>query len=34
MSFEEAEDHTTYWLNKTADERLNSACFLINRFMV
>jgi hypothetical protein len=31
MSFEEADDHTTYWLNKTADERLNAACFLINQ---
>lgn len=31
MSFEEADDHTTYWLGKTADERLNAACFLINQ---
>lgn len=31
MSFEEADDHTTYWLNKTEDERLNAACFLINQ---
>lgn len=31
MSFEEADDHTTYWLDKTEDERLNAACFLINQ---
>ncbi|MEP6683982.1 MAG: hypothetical protein ABJA35_12010 [Parafilimonas sp.] len=31
MSFEEADDHTTYWLDKTPDERLNAACFLINQ---
>ncbi len=31
MSFEEANDHTTYWLDKTEDERLNAACFLINQ---
>ena len=31
MSFEEADDHVTYWLNKTPDERLNAACFLINQ---
>ena len=31
MSFEEADDHTTYWLDKTEDERLNTACFLINQ---
>lgn len=31
MSFEEADDHTTYWKDKTPDERLNAACFLINQ---
>ena len=31
MSFEEADDHTTYWLDKTEDERLNAACFLVNQ---
>lgn len=31
MSFEEADDHTTYWLDKTEDERLNAACFIINQ---
>jgi len=31
MTFEEADDHTTYWLDKTEDERLNTACFLINQ---
>jgi hypothetical protein len=31
MSFEEADDHVSYWLSKTADERLNAACFLINQ---
>ncbi|HEX5151769.1 MAG TPA: hypothetical protein VFW07_09980 [Parafilimonas sp.] len=31
MSFEEADDHTIYWLGKTEDERLNAACFLINQ---
>jgi len=31
MSFEEANDHVSYWLTKTEDERLNAACFLINQ---
>ena len=31
MSFEEADDHVTFWLDKTPDERLNAACFLINQ---
>ncbi len=31
MTFEEANDHITYWLDKTEDERLNAACFLINQ---
>ena len=33
MTFEEADDHTTYWLDKTEDERLNAACFLINQII-
>ena len=31
LSFEEADDHVSYWLDKTEDERLNAACFLINQ---
>jgi hypothetical protein len=31
MTFEEADDHITYWKNKTETERLNAACFLINQ---
>jgi hypothetical protein len=31
MTFEEAGDHMNYWVNKTEDERLNAACFLINQ---
>jgi hypothetical protein len=31
MSFEEADDHTTYWENRALSERLNAACFIINQ---
>ncbi len=31
MTFEEADDHVTYWNNKTQEERLNAACFIINQ---
>ncbi len=31
QTFEEANDHVTYWLDKTEDERLNAACFIINQ---
>lgn len=31
MTFEEADDHVTYWENKTQMERLNAACFIINQ---
>lgn len=31
MTFEEANDHVTYWENKTQMERLNAACFIINQ---
>jgi len=31
MTFEEADDHVTYWNSKTEDERLNAACFIINQ---
>ncbi len=31
MTVEEADDHVTYWINKTETERLNAACFIINQ---
>jgi hypothetical protein len=31
LSFEEAEDHTSYWKDKTPGERLNAARFIINQ---
>ena len=31
LSFNEADDHTTYWSDKTEEERLNAACFIINQ---
>jgi translation initiation factor 2B subunit (eIF-2B alpha/beta/delta family) len=31
MTFEEADDHVSYWVNKTELERLNAACFIINQ---
>ncbi|MFP5039728.1 hypothetical protein [Parasediminibacterium sp. JCM 36343] len=31
LSFEQADDHTSYWQDKTPNERLNAACFLINQ---
>ncbi len=31
MSFDEADDHVTYWEDKSMDERLNAACFIINQ---
>ncbi len=31
MTVEEADDHVTYWDDKTETERLNSACFIINQ---
>jgi translation initiation factor 2B subunit (eIF-2B alpha/beta/delta family) len=31
LTFEEADDHITYWLSKTEDERLNAACSIINQ---
>jgi hypothetical protein len=30
-SFEEADDHVSYWLDKTPLERLNAACYIINQ---
>jgi hypothetical protein len=30
-SFKEADDHTTYYKDKTPLERLNNACFIINQ---
>ncbi len=31
LSFNEADNHTKYWCDKTEDERLNAACFIINQ---
>jgi len=31
MTMQEADDHVTYWNNKTELERLNAACFIINQ---
>lgn len=31
LTFKQADDHINYWLEKTEDERLNAACFIINR---
>jgi len=31
MSFDEASDHVTYWEDKSMNERLNAACFIINQ---
>jgi hypothetical protein len=30
-TFNEADNHISYWLEKTEDERLNAACFIINQ---
>ncbi len=30
-TFSEADDHVNYWIEKTEDERLNAACFIINQ---
>ena len=30
-SFKEADDHTSYYQDKTPLERLNNACFIINQ---
>jgi len=31
MSFEEADDHVSFWTDKTLTERLNAACFIIHQ---
>jgi hypothetical protein len=31
QSFEEADDHVSYWADKIPLERLNAACFIINQ---
>jgi hypothetical protein len=31
LTFNEADDHVNYWLEKTEDERLNAACSIINQ---
>lgn len=30
MTVEDADDHVSYWNDKTEDQRLNAACFIIN----
>ena len=30
-TFEQADDHVTYWNDKTEAERLNAACFIIHQ---
>jgi len=30
-TFEQADDHVTYWNDKTETERLNAACFIIHQ---
>ncbi len=30
MTFEEADNHISFWSEKSGDERLNAACFVIN----
>ncbi len=30
-SYNDADDHVSYWADKTEDERLNAACFIINQ---
>jgi hypothetical protein len=31
LTFNEADDHVNHWVEKTEDEKLNAACFIINR---
>lgn len=31
MTFTEADDHFSYWADKSGSERLNAACFIINQ---
>ncbi len=31
LTFEEADNHIHYWMEKSEDERLNAACFIINQ---
>lgn len=31
LIFDEADNHTSFWYNKTEDERLNAACFIIHQ---
>ncbi len=31
LTFNEADNHINYWMEKTEDERLNAACFIINQ---
>lgn len=32
MKVQEADNHTSYWKNKTLKERLDAACYLIQQF--
>ena len=32
MTVQEADDHRSYWKNKSMKERLNAACYLVNQF--
>ncbi|MEJ7829400.1 MAG: hypothetical protein WKF91_14415 [Segetibacter sp.] len=31
LTFNDADDHVNYWLERTEDERLNAACYIINQ---
>ena len=31
QTFDQANDHVSYWADKTPEERLNAACFIINQ---
>ena len=31
LTFSDADDHVNYWLERTEDERLNAACYIINQ---
>ena len=31
QSFEEADDHISYWADRSPEERLDAACFIINQ---
>ena len=31
MTYEDSDNHVTFWEDKSPEERLNAACFLINQ---